>query len=245
MYSKTVEVVGDFETVQCDNVGFIYATKNNNIYKYNDEGKLLYVFNYNRYGARPSIDVSTPMRVFLYFADFKKIIILDSRLAEIRSIDANLFTDIENPTLACYSKDQNIWMYNATRFTLMKIDNIGNRVYESQSLSILTDDYFLPIRIREQENNVFLTDTTRGILMFDILGTYLKTIPLKSIEYFQIKEGKIFFYFDNRFQSIDLSSFEIKTYNVNEDPLVRRILLSNGNLVKLGKEKFTISPLYD
>lgn len=241
--ASTIEVAGSFETIQCDNIGFIYATRDNNIYKYNNQGKLLYTYNYNKYGAKPSIDVSTPMRILLYFADFKKIIILDSRLTEVRGIDVNLYSDIENPTLACFSKDQNIWMYNATRFTLIKMDNIGNRIYESQSLAILTNTSISPTKIKEQENHVFLLDTAKGILMFDILGTYLKTVPIKSVESFQVKDGKLFFYNNNKFQSIDLNTFDIETYQVNDDPTVRKILLSNESLIKLSIDKFSISSM--
>ena len=89
--AKDIEVAGEFESLQCDNIGYIYATKNNTIYKFDEKGDLLASYNYNKYGAKPSIDVSVPMRVFLYFSDFKKIIILDSRLSEMRIIDVNLF----------------------------------------------------------------------------------------------------------------------------------------------------------
>ena len=79
--------------------------------------------------------------------------------------------------------------------------------------------------------------------MFDILGTYLKTVPIKSVESFQVKDGKLFFYNNNKFQSIDLNTFDIETYQVNDDPTVRKILLSNESLIKLGIDKFSISSM--
>jgi len=243
MEGKNIEVTGEFKTIQYDNTGFIYATSRNTVYKYNDEGKLLCSYNYSQFGTQPSIDVSTPMRVFLYFADYKKIIILDSRLSEIRRIDASLFSDLENPTIACFSKDQNIWMYNATRFTLLKIDNVGNRIYESQSLSTLTEKNIQPIQISEQKNNVFLNDTSNGILVFNILGTYIKTIPIKGVSYFEVHEGKLYFYTNHQLQSIDIQSYELQTYKTKDDENVRSIILNKGKFVSLSSDKFSISTI--
>ena len=241
--AKDIEVSGEFESLQCDNVGYIYATKNNTIYKYNEKGELLASYNYNKYGAKPSIDVSVPMRVFLYFSDFKKIIILDSRLSEMRVIDANLFTEVENPTLACFSKDQNIWMYNATRFTLLKLDNVGNKMYESQNLISLVNQNIVPSKIREQENNVFLTDTSKGILMFDILGTFIQMIPLKHVDLFQVKDSKLYYFSECMLQSINLKTLENTVYNIGCDADVKRVLLTNQSYVKWLKDKFVIIPV--
>jgi hypothetical protein len=241
--AKDIEVAGEFESLQCDNIGYIYATKNNTIYKFDEKGDLLASYNYNKYGAKPSIDVSVPMRVFLYFSDFKKIIILDSRLSEMRIIDVNLFTEVENPTLACFSKDQNIWMYNATRFTLLKLDNVGNKMYESQNLISLTNQNIIPTKIREQENNVFLTDTSKGILVFDILGTFIKMIPLRQVELFQVKDGKLYYFSERMLQSINLKTLENTTYNIDCDINVKRVLLTNQSYVKWLKDKFVIIPV--
>jgi hypothetical protein len=243
IFAKDIEVAGEFESLQCDNVGYIYATKNNTIYKYNEKGDLLGSYNYNKYGAKPSIDVSVPMRVFLYFSDFKKIIILDSRLTEMRIIDVVFFTEVENPTLACFSKDQNIWMYNATRFTLLKVDNVGNKMYESQNLISLVNQDIVPTKIREQENNVFLTDTSKGILVFDILGTFIKMIPLRHIELFQVKDGKLYYFSEQMFQSVNLKTLENTIYHIDCDIRVKRVLLTNQSYVKWLKDKFVIIPV--
>lgn len=243
LLAKDIEVIGEFESLQCDNVGYIYATKNNTIYKYNEKGDLLASYNYNKYGAKPSIDVSVPMRVFLYFSDFKKIIILDSRLTEMRMIDINFFTEVENPTLACFSKDQNIWMYNATRFTLLKVDNVGNKMYESQNLISLINQNIVPTKIREQENNIFLTDTSKGILMFDILGTFIRMIPLQQVDLIQVKDEKIYYFSERLLQSINIKTLAHTIYKIDCDNNVKRVLLTNQSYVKWLDDRFVIIPV--
>jgi hypothetical protein len=161
----------------------------------------------------------------------------------MRIIDVNFFTEVENPTLACFSKDQNIWMYNATRFTLLKVDNVGNKMYESQNLISLVNQNIVPTKILEQENIIFLTDTSKGILMFDILGNFIKMIPLKQVDLIQVKDEKLYYFSERVLQSINLKTLEHTVYNINCDINVKRVLLTNHSYVKWLNDRFVIIPV--
>ena len=67
LYASNDTLLGKFNNVEVDNNLNIYVTTNNGIYKYNNELKLLYSFEYNKYGAPSSIDLHIPMKVLLYF----------------------------------------------------------------------------------------------------------------------------------------------------------------------------------
>jgi hypothetical protein len=60
----------------------------------------------------------------------------------------------------------------------------------------------------EANNKVFLNDTARGILIFDVFGTYSKTIPVKHLNALQADADNVY-YFQNRwFHKIDLRTSE-------------------------------------
>jgi hypothetical protein len=134
-------------------------------------------------------------------------------------------------------------MYNATRFTLLKVDNVGNKMYESQNLISLVNQNIVPTKIREQENIIFLTDTSKGILMFDILGNFIKMIPLKQVDLIQVKDEKLYYFSERVLQSINLKTLEHTVYNINCDINVKRVLLTNQSYVKWLKDRFVIIPV--
>jgi hypothetical protein len=69
--------------------------------------------------------------------------------------------------------------------SLKKIDinnqEIINETFLSLNLSPSDFDFTI---MREYQNLLFIGDRKNGVLVFDNIGNYLETLPLKEIEYF-------------------------------------------------------------
>ncbi len=116
----------DAEYVTTDNLQNIYAlTANNQLTKYNEKGKRLFTYNNEIYGMPSSIDVSNPLRPFLYFKDFSKGIVLDRTLTELYEYDLSIFDVNSLISVAAPSPDNGIWLFEETQF---KLKNSTNRV---------------------------------------------------------------------------------------------------------------------
>ena len=69
----------------------------------------------------------------------------------------------------------------------------------------------------EYLNWVYLNDPANGIHVFDIFGTYFKTIPLTGLDRIQIRGNNIYFFKDGQFQSYNMKSFEQAVLEVPEE----------------------------
>jgi len=70
----------------------------------------------------------------------------------------------------------------------------------------------------EHNGKLYLNSPNDGILIFDIYGSYLKTIPLKNLESFQVQYPYIFYTLNKKFYSFHLLTFEnIEITDISED----------------------------
>jgi hypothetical protein len=60
----------------------------------------------------------------------------------------------------------------------------------------------------EFNNYLYLNDPNIGIILFDIFGAYFKTLPIKSINKFNVVGNKIYYKKENKFYSYELKNYE-------------------------------------
>lgn len=198
-----------FELDKFDNV---YVVNQNQLQRLASKTESAYIFEDERYGKITTIDVSNPQKLLLFYDAYDIILSLDNTLTITREIDLkNLnYSDINAVAL---SNDNLIWLYDPTSFQLKKIDQNGQIKAESLSLIHENLDHILPIKIIEHENKVFVNSPDDGILVFDNLGQFIKLLPLKNIQDFQIKKDNLIF-FTNRgafmYSTKRLAKFQIE-----------------------------------
>jgi hypothetical protein len=76
--------------------------------------------------------------------------------------------------------------------------------HQSGNIAQLTGNAIKPIALFETNNRVYLCDTVQGVLIFDVFGTYIKTIPIKSIRDLQVENNVLYFMDHNGFGSFNL-----------------------------------------
>jgi hypothetical protein len=108
------------------------------------------------------------------------------------SVSAQSFGD---QSLICRSFDNNFWKYEERSFRLRKIDFNLQTVIEGQWLQNNFSD-LQPINMTEYGKNVYLNDPEIGILVFDLYGSYIKTIPIKNVKTFAFSQTEAVFLSD-------------------------------------------------
>ena len=75
--------------------------------------------------------------------------------------------------------------------------------------------------------------------MFDIYGTFYKTIPLKNLKEFNIVNGDVFYY-DNH----SLKQYQAQTFNTIEkqfsDTLISNVIWQNNKIYKVYKDSLVV-----
>ncbi len=199
------------ELLRVDNFGKLYLVGLNEISLLDPAGKFI-VRNSNKlYGDISDLDASNGLELLLFFKDLSQIIFLDNQLAEKGKELSLEEIGFDQVTLACTSHGLGVWLFDQTRFELTRIDQNGKFTSKSGNLMQVLGFAPQPNFMRENNNWVYLNDPKRGILVFDNFGAYYKTIPIFGVDYFQIKENRIFHSKDQYYISFDTKELKSDT----------------------------------
>lgn len=191
------------QIISTDKLGNLYAVANEEIFKYDANGLFLQKNSLKSFGNISAIDVSNPMKILVFYKDYNKILFLDNMLAPSGSnIDLSSI-GFDQATLVAASHDNGLWVFNSLNFELVRMDPSLKISHQSGNIAQLTSFAIKPTALFENNNKVYLCDTINGVFIFDVFGTYIKTIPLKSIIDLQVENNVIYYIDKNGFGSFN------------------------------------------
>jgi hypothetical protein len=187
---RTVDTEANIAAI--DKFGNCYLASAYKLFKYSADGNLLYPYEEFRYGAIGSIDVTNPLKIVVFFPGVMKAVVLDRFLSPLVTYD---FLQLGYPsvTAVCGSTDGRIWFYDIASLKLKKIDETGYILRESQSVNNILSNIPVPNFLLEYNNTVFMNDSAQGIIVFDLFGSYQKTIPVAGLKKFQLADRNIIY----------------------------------------------------
>jgi hypothetical protein len=175
-----------------DNLGYIYAVNNHEMYKYSPKGDLMFTYSNNALGNITYADITNPMKILLYYKDLSQVVFLDNTLSNNTVVSLEKY-GLEQVTLVCTSINNGIWVFDQRTIQLFRLDKEMNIIEKTGNLNQVLGGEVKPVYITEKNNIVYLSDSERGIFMFDIFGTYLKTIPIKEVGFLLASGDNIYF----------------------------------------------------
>ncbi len=206
LLERTQPVTGS--RLYVDNLENVFVLNDNEIFKYAPSGKLFNRFSNKSLGKITLIDVYNPLKILLFYRDFSRIVFLDNTLTENGSQLMLEEMDLALATLACTSYDNGVWIYDINNFRLVRYKQDLTVSVEVQNINQFVSAGIQPSFLMEREGSVYMADTTIGIIVFDIFGTYYKTIPIKNVTDFEVVEKKIFYLKAGKLHVYDQCSFE-------------------------------------
>lgn len=215
-----------------DKFGNVFAVNDKNeLVKYDKQGEYKKHFNTNKFGPISFVGANNPLKVLAFYQDYATIIVLDQTMTQTGEM--RLYEMGMNQTAAiCASLDNNIWIFDEVDYRLKKIDDNLNIILQSEDLSILLNETIRPNFLIEKENFLYVNDPEVGILVFDLFGTYAKTIPIKGLKDFQKFQDKLIY-----FQGGQLVSYHLKTF---EEEVIRTPIAENILNIRLEQERLYI-----
>jgi len=175
-----------------DKLGDVYVVTANQLLRFDQKGKPKMNFSENSLGELRSVDVSNPLKPVLFYPDFAEILTLNAQLA----LQSTIFlrsAGMVQPTLACTALQDGFWVFDLQDFQLKKIDLNLQVVAQSGDISKILGHSILPDFLVEADGKVYLNDPASGIHVFDLFGTYYKTIPILNLKNFQVVDDRILF----------------------------------------------------
>jgi len=195
-----------------DNSNYIYVVKENEIKKYSYEGELLFRYSNLLLGEISSIDVSNPLKVYVFYKENSQLVILDNTLTQRGEVISLSDKDLYQTTALGYNyMDNGIWVFDQSFFQLIRLNENYERTYESGNIAeILGLENLSVLSISIKHKFIYLTTEKNGLLVFDIYGTFYKKIPLKNIDQIQVTENFIFYQSNNEYFVYNQLDFESK-----------------------------------
>ena len=200
LYS-TIATEADFFTT--DNQCNIYVVKGTELIKYSKTGRLLYKYSNNNLWKIDFVDASNMLRLLVFYKNFSQFVFLDNTLSLIGepvSLDKMGFQQTQ---LVCSSYDNSMWLYDQQNLELVRINKTFDKTQQTGNLNLLLNIDLKPDYLVEYDNKVYLNNPSSGIMLFDIYGTYFKTVPIKNINNFQPIADWIYYVLDQ----------QVKAYN--------------------------------
>ena len=216
---KRVRVVkDDIIDFTVDNLDNIYILNSSNqIKKLNSNGDSVAVFNdVRRYGKATLLDVSNPLKLLVYYKDFATIVILDRFLNSVNSIDLRK-QNIFQAKAVGQSYDNKAWVYDEVESKLKKIDEEGKMIQETPDFRQLFGEAPVPQKIFDQDQFVYLYDSTKGVFVFDYYGTLKNKILINGWQNFKVAGKYIFGSANNKLFRYDIRTFRIDEWNMPDE----------------------------
>lgn len=236
-------IEGLADKIEIDNLNNIYKVRNTEVFKYNKKGELLFRYSDKQLGNIGNIDVTYPLRPLLVYPELNYLVILDNTLSNNRGKVNLLDHNIGLGVLACSSVQNHFWFYDAMQFALIRTDENFKQVSSTGNLAQILGIDLNPNSMTEYANKLYVNNPTTGIMVFDIFGTYIKTIPLTSITDFQVFENEIVYLKNNtliRYNTLLFESKEIELPYICKSAQIQKnslILLTDRKILILEKSK--------
>lgn len=226
-----------------DNLDNLYLlTRSRELVKY--DAQFNWVGNHRNQVLGPlrQVDVTNPLQLLVFYAENAVLLQLDNMLYTTNRYEVAKLQLSEN-SLVCRSFDNNIWLYDARAFRLRKLANDLRVVVEGEWLQNKVQTNLAPNDFIELDERLYLNDPETGILVFDLYGAYLKTLPIRAQDELNVLDGKIYYREGNQLFYYDTISLKHHQLNLPAGLNVKQFRVNRSGLwVFDGEQLFLLAP---
>ncbi|HSH52811.1 MAG TPA: hypothetical protein VK982_13885 [Bacteroidales bacterium] len=193
-----------------DHLNNLYVVDKNELVRFNPHCKKEKSYSQSAAYTIHTIDVTDPFKILIFNKDYNQLILLNNQLAEITN---PIFLDklgYYTVSAVCSSSKGGFWIFDQSNLQLVYFNDDLQEQRKSPRLgSFFQDDIKTSdILLREKNDYIYLGIPAVEILVFDLYGSYIKTLPVKIEDDFQVvnqnivycKSGRLFFYDTQRFE---------------------------------------------
>lgn len=181
-----------------DELGNIYFIQNNSIEKQNAQGNATFRTSELNYGTIENLDITNPLKPFIYYKGINKIVVLDNTLSQ-QGDAIDLFSyEYDQVELVAGSRGDAYWLWDSRNSELIRVDRNFKKLSSSGNLSVLLSKELHPSQILERGNSLFLRDTLNGIFVFDVYANYKTVLPIKTQNDIQVVHNTLIYHSDQK-----------------------------------------------
>lgn len=206
----TIPVKGDQLVI--DNLGNPLVIQGDAITKYRDNGSLFRLYSNKRLGKITSVDAMNPLKIVVFYRDFSRVLFLDNTLTENGTPIELEKLELEQASEVCASYDNGVWVFDGVAYSLSRFNQQMQRTVQILNLYQILGYTPQPTFMMEHDNHLYLNVPDKGVLQFDIFGTYIRTIPITGLDRFQVLGNSLYY---SRKPGL-LQAYQLKTMQESE-----------------------------
>lgn len=215
------------KSVYADNLDNVYLLSDRDeLLKYDAKGKLRWRYSNNRFGKLHSVDVSDPLRVVLFYADFQQVVVLNNNLNEITSYsfakNSNLLVSV-----VASGNNNSLWIFDRAANALIKLSSNFTEDVRSTNLFQLFDEVVDAKQMAASDQYVFLQRKNEGVLQFDRFAGYVRELPIDSLSDFNITSNVIAYLKGNDLVRYHPTTFESSKQKLPVSLPIRQVAVGN------------------
>ncbi len=207
-------IEGRFDQFTTDELGHVYALRGDELELYDKAGRSVQRNSVKTFGSITSISAFYSLKPMVFSAAQGQLAVLDNTLSVQGSIMNLPRLGFPQVVMACMSVQNGFWFFDERELTLARVDAQLRPLSNSGRLDQLLGFTPHPAGMLEHDGFVYLNDPDEGILVFDLFGTYVRTIPLMQVAGFQVRGRQLF-----HFTEEGLLVYDMRTFGIDAVPL--------------------------
>ncbi|NSW44749.1 MAG: hypothetical protein HPY79_02845 [Bacteroidales bacterium] len=185
-----------------------YLINGSNLYMFSNDGVVVHSYSNKNIGEITQVDVSNPMRILLYYADFNQLHFLNNKLSPIASpilLDELGYTSVGG---VCNSFQNGFWIYDSQKEQPILFSSTLELKYKGTTITLPDSVTSIPLLMCEEGKRLYLAFAGYGLYIFEQTGNLLRFIPIDELKYIQIKGNYAYYLANQIFYRLDLNSYQ-------------------------------------
>ncbi|MBL7946336.1 MAG: hypothetical protein JNN32_09725 [Flavobacteriales bacterium] len=206
---STPVIPGPVDAFTTDEVGNIYVLRGDVLELYDAKGASWLRNSVKTFGRISSIDAFYSLKPVIFSQEQGQLAVLDNTLSlqgSVLSLPRNGFPQV---VLACASVQNGFWFFDQQEMELIRVDAQLRKLANTGRLDQLLGFSVSPVAMQEFDSRLYVNDPAHGLLVFDVFGTFMRTIPLTDVTSFEVRGEALYFVQGGEAQVYDMRSFAI------------------------------------
>lgn len=236
---------GHFDLFTTDELGHVYTLKGDELELFDKRGRSWLRNSLKTFGRIQSIDAFYSLKPMVFSPEQGQLAVLDNTLSLQGSVTNLPRLGFPQVVLACMGVQNTFWFFDERDMDLKRLDGQLRQLSHTGRLDQLLGISPKPTGMQEYESRLYVNDPAEGFLVFDIFGTYVRTIPIRGADSFEVRRDRLFYFMNGTLYVYDMRSFASEPFPMPEGDWtgLRDARVERGLLFLLFPDRLVIQEL--
>ena len=200
-------VKGPIDQFTTDEMGNLYTLRGNDLDLFDRHGVQVAHNSLNAFGLISRIDAYSSMKPIIFSRNQGQLALLDNTLSiqgSTMDLSRNGYPQV---TLVCTGVQGRFWFFDERDMALIRVDGKLQELANTGRLDQLLSFTPQPTFMEESDSRLYMIDPEHGVLVFDLFGSFVRTLPIHGADRIQVREGFLWYVQDGQLERYDLRAF--------------------------------------